>query len=438
MFLGALRTDGFGVRLMAMLNVMALSEHTGIGFKFSWENNKSDNPHHDIEATEACFSEDFNAAHFIAMPALKGLTEVTLAEILDADASDIYYRTPQSLSGELRTIQDVNTYMKDADYREFFAKIGFSQKNLDAIADAYAVALDTGSVGIHLRAGDVVYGGFKRSGYYINKLIPYPVATDILEKRDEVVLFCQDADLERFLVERFPKTKSAARFHKDTYDGVQKALFDIVLMSRCDEIVAGQSGFSQCAALMSKVAIERYGKRYAGTQVVDLIVQDVQTRRADTDGVPDGQVAHAILTALTLSEGHLSLDTRLDLIDLAIKKDSTNAFLVFLKLVYMTEAHDPDAQNVFTSLSMQQHNDLFDAIKFNYGHPMLIKYSDAQGFEDTLKNGTGDLAALLLTLVYLSKGDLTSASAAFKKVHPRTVPNVGKIAKSLSVLKAEV
>lgn len=89
-------------------------------------------------------------------------------------------------------------------------------------------------------------------------MIPYPLALKILsETRDRgqhVLVFSQDDDLAEAL-----KARVEFIWSKDLcpsqFTNSQRALFDIVLMSRCSLIYAGHSGFSAAASYIGDVDV---------------------------------------------------------------------------------------------------------------------------------------------------------------------------------------
>ncbi|MCP6379532.1 hypothetical protein NL466_27970, partial [Klebsiella pneumoniae] len=69
---------------------------------------------------------------------------------------------------------------------------------------------------------------------------------------DRFIVFSQDKEIAPYLLRAAPNTVLASDW-SEQYDGaVERAMFEIALMSRCDLIVAGSSGFAQLAGKISE------------------------------------------------------------------------------------------------------------------------------------------------------------------------------------------
>ncbi len=242
------RSDGFGERLKGIVNTIAMAELFDGDFAFDWPGFSVHTAiHHAIGTPHEIFSDAFLARHQgVPGPAVK------LAAFLRQDAA--------GKPDESTIVQTPHTPLEEVDpalgarldsgaFAQAFWRIGFSDGLTRAVALADGMQLAESTVGLHLRAGDIVYGRYRFNRRYTNKVVPYPLCLAFLtEERAagrDVLLFGQDAKLCRELA-----AATGARFAGDMHDihGLdthQAALFDIVAMARCARVVAGQSGFSR-------------------------------------------------------------------------------------------------------------------------------------------------------------------------------------------------
>lgn len=379
-FIAATRTDGLGVRLMALLNAMALSKYLKCEFKFSWDDNKSKNPYHDVISSSLTFNESFISSHYIESKSISNLTKVDLESFLKSEEKDIYFYCPQSLSGDLRNNKDVFGFMKSFNYSKVFDEIGFSSEINKAICAAREVELGFGAIALHLRAGDVIYAGFRRSGYYVNKIISWPLALDIIKKHSDkrIVIFSQDHSMVEFLKSRFTNLVFSLDMADVSYDGVQRAIFDIVLMSRCGSIIAGSSGFSMCAAMLSGTKVTKPSLLYNKNEMLTVLEKNV---RVPAHGINSFQHAYAILTYLTIGYDVIKPDEYFCLAKEAYEIDKDNLFYIFLQIHALIKSNEfENARRVFDNLNDKDLDKFFEVLRLNFARAPLNKYTDAQGF----------------------------------------------------------
>ena len=154
-FIVALRTDGLGVRLMALLNAKRLANYLKCEFKFGWDDNKSNNPFHDVESKEKTFTKKYLAKHWVSKDHLDGRRSLSLEDFSESADEGVYFQCPQSVSGDLRAVKEVYDAMTQKPYASEFESIGFSEEAKIAISLAREVDIPPESVALHLRAGRV-------------------------------------------------------------------------------------------------------------------------------------------------------------------------------------------------------------------------------------------------------------------------------------------
>ena len=181
------RKDGLGMRLGAMIAAMVLAEFTGGNFRFAWPRMpRGARAYHYIadDAAEV-FAGDFLQAHLIAQ---EDFDESRLVDLDDEVVEALRQGrvAPGTMISILKFVS-AKLVFRQATFAsravEAFARIGFSAPMEEARAMAAGAALPAADVtAIHLRAGDIVYGYHSRKKFIGHKVIPYPLAIDLIAR----------------------------------------------------------------------------------------------------------------------------------------------------------------------------------------------------------------------------------------------------------------
>ncbi|MDR2341982.1 MAG: hypothetical protein LBD84_02935 [Campylobacteraceae bacterium] len=335
----AMRTDGFGERLKAILNAMVLTEKFNGKFLFHWHE-KFDNGHHEIVEINKIFSEDFTSKYYIDITKLNKMKLVDLIDIVklsgwmasehikEHDAIIVQQNISSQLSKEAR---------KDIDfasgYKEAFKKIEFSEQLEYAKTYANSIQLGEHPVAIHLRAGDIIYGVYRIMGDYTRKVISFPIAErlirDLQQQGYSPVLFGQDKKLLGYFKDNFGVTLSYELLNQ-SFSVVQQAFFDIVLMSRCKQIFAGTSGFATVASWISGCQLIDPFKKFTKEESIEIINLAFKSRKFD-NRISSLQKAFACWSYFYIYGEKCASNKKLwRFLNLAIKYDPENDFYHFV------------------------------------------------------------------------------------------------------------
>ncbi len=333
------RTDGLGERLRAMCNAIAIAEFLGLGFRFSWPAGMKDHPQfHAVRPAEMTFSPDFVRAHRVDSLAAVDYAELAKARYTPDGLREMAAQSPHGLlvqRDDLREIMDMRAQPDwQPRFRRAFDSLPFCAGAEGARAHALTATMPPDCVAIHLRAGDIVFGEHRFRNLYSSKVVTYPVAKRLIayliEQGKYPLIFGQDAATCNLLAERFGVRTAAAwlgmgRSEGGEADALEAAIAEIVLMSRCERILAGNSGFALLAAGLSGVIHDNPVGLLTPEQTVALIVSD-----ADLDdtsvALPDLQRAFAFFTAYRLGQKSAPAEDRLTMLGRAIHYDRHNAF----------------------------------------------------------------------------------------------------------------
>ena len=278
----ARRSDGLGQRLSAILNGLRLANLLDAEFRLTWPvdgEGAAAREDHSIVAAEDFFSESFLRRHRYQGDPGEGFGFPKRAEDLD-DLRSQLHATPLGLAAPNRPLRKVvgpNVPDIDGSFAAEFDLIEFHPDVHAAMTRAREVPLEEGSVGIHLRAGDVLFGPLRTLNRFWDKCIPAPIARALIEQlRDDVrpvFVFGQDADLVRHLCEDTGAIE--AETLRPGMSGHQQSMFDIVLMSRCERIIGARSGFAGLAANITGKSVEPYLRLISPEDGVDITRADL-------------------------------------------------------------------------------------------------------------------------------------------------------------------
>ncbi len=327
------RTDGLGERLRALCNALAIAEFLGLGFKFSWPAGMKDHPQfHAVRPADMTFAADFVAAHQVEI-APGDFSELTKARYTPDALRELAAQSPRGLLVQRDDIREIMDVKAQPDWRQRFRRAFDSLPFCDGAqnAKAHALTLDmpANCVAIHLRAGDIVFGEHRFRNLYSNKVVTYPVAKRLIgylvEQGKYPLIFGQDSVTCNLLAQRFGVRTATDWLGMPDTDALEAAIADIVLMSRCERILAGNSGFALLAASLSGAVHDNPANLLPPAQTVELIMGDDEIDDTAV-ALPDLQRAFAFFTAYRLAAKTASSEEKLHMLGRAIHYDRHNAF----------------------------------------------------------------------------------------------------------------
>lgn len=263
----AVRTDGLGERLRALVKARILAAAYGREFRFQWTARPEGAPQQGVLSAEETFESQFIAEHGIEFDLgtceAHPYGQITCTEVdgVTRSAVVVYGRgLPNSVLRQAAVAAGIN---RDT-FRHFFFGLPFTPALRQALDLAEAVKLPMHCTALHLRGGDLVEGRhrFDVEGRFLRKVLPFPVAIKLVEQESAaghpVLLFGQDAFLCRELVERYGATFAGDLPAAAGLTSAQAALFEIALMARCRRILAGGSAFAALAALIAETPVKQW------------------------------------------------------------------------------------------------------------------------------------------------------------------------------------
>jgi hypothetical protein len=382
----ASRADGLGGRLRAIMNAQVLAGRFGGRFGFLWGDMAAteDMAQHSIAPVLETFSPDFAAAHHIDKRHLDGMQTMPLGKAT---------RAPDRDGAFARGIDAIEVGQVDLSYQGVAFPPGAARTALlrKAWGDLqFAPALEAarraaGSVGfparasaIHLRAGDIIYGNHRMLDRFHSKASSWPIIEEMVRNQIREgftpVLFGQDLALCRYLRDRHGALLATDLTVGYDFDKNQQAIFDIVVMSRCERIYAERSGFAVLAAWIAGVQRSSPLFNYRADEKVALIEAALFAETPVADISPQ-QRAFACRNAFVMAGIHFPSEPRFQrLLDHAREMDPENDFYHFVQAVACYASGDAKtAEAMIGALLLSE--------KTTFLRAFFLKRSDEPRFE---------------------------------------------------------
>ncbi len=285
-FVVSFRTDGLGERLNAVIAVIRLARYLGLAYKFTWLDFLVDDQDHAIGTAVDMFTDEFRRDHVD--------NEVDNSDLFrlrtgthSMEELDRLLLTRWGIDCGIDALADLLSHsdfpqVRDS-YLPEFEQIGFAPDIQHAVTMGLTHPLPA-AAGIHLRGGDLTLGEYRKWPRWHHKTIPLPVARSIVERLvaagREVVVFGQErevlADLERV----GPRVRSIEVLRPDTLTSrTAIGLFDLMIMARCDPLVAGTSGFARQASSLSGRPSVDPSTFFTPREQHDILLHDLTNNR---------------------------------------------------------------------------------------------------------------------------------------------------------------
>lgn len=276
------QADGLGERLNALLNAMRVSRLLGVDYRFSWPMGLAKDPHHAIVPAKEVFTAEFLDAHRIGTKAVDKVDDI----VGPADLESLHAQLAAARRGLRARARPLSTRIDPAAVPEItagfaaeFDAVGFHPQIVAAIEAARAFPLGDDGVGIHLRAGDILYGRYRTLTHSWYKIISAPVARSLIRRHREagreVIVFGQDAELIAELCTSTGATDASVLRAAQDLSRPGEAIFDLVLLSRCDRIIAGHSGFAIQAASISGRSVDNHLDLVPPDEIIEITRVDM-------------------------------------------------------------------------------------------------------------------------------------------------------------------
>ncbi len=363
----ASRADGLGERLNAMLNAIIIAKTFGYKFGYIWKDEvhanhfqkdaegKKNLVGHAIVAENDFFDTSFIERYSCDKVYTKNIKDITgkqtyvsLHELIEKHKLTGFRSPRLELKEHFHDELLINSTFS---YGDAFNFIKFNEPLSRSINFAKTIIQDD-YIAIHLRSGDVFYGEYRKFLHYTYKGIVLPLAKAIIAKHlkegTKVIVFGQDLEILKYLKNTYNIiTVDDFEVYK-TFDETQKAMFEIVLMSKAKQIVAGSSGFAKLASWISGQDVKLPVNFFSADEQTIIIKDDLTVHG---DAYPKLQTSFAYWYAYFYGRKHKKMQDIDFFLTKAYEYDPQNELypLVLASLQYK-EKLDKKAEKTIESL----------------------------------------------------------------------------------------
>ncbi|MGM8885709.1 hypothetical protein ACS8FD_07175 [Psychrobacter sp. 1U2] len=399
------RTDGMGERLRAILNAMVLAKRKNNEFLFSWED--MDNDFHAISNQNFIFNNDFKKKHIVSIEKITEMSPLPLPKVLSVqqseDKTDTKFLVQHGKISEILPFPYYN--FPSIDYNNAFNSIGFSDEMLSAKFNAIKTPLPDKVIGIHIRAGDIVFGRSRMEPIFYTKVLPFFLLENIIinltKEGFAIIVFGQDDSLCNYLAEKYSVVYSK-NLIEESYNDSQVALFDITLMARCQRVIAGHSGFAILSGLIGGVEISN---GYDSFPDINSKLKAFKDFYYSNDNFMCAHKIHPFLKSFSIIQfvekyqNHIPIKDKISYLNHCIKLDYENIYYkLFLSSLYIKDDKVAKADLYLESQlkenRLQEIVDISKIINWKHTTPLTPFISDFKNAADE-----GSIVSALILLI---------------------------------------
>lgn len=337
------RNDGLGARLGAILNAIVMAKIFQRKFHVYWPSEVSvGKEFHVIDSAKDTFSQKYVEEHFVGDDFLivdKNAQVSNVENVKDFFAEneiDVYLCHQNE---KFKCLHDLSGIDATA-YKEAFESIKFNESINQSILAAKSVNIGQKAVAIHIRGGDIVYGRYRLSRRYQQKALCYSLAIALIDKLTQQgftpVIFLQDKAIENALRNEKLNNLVLAKDFSNDFDLKQQAFFDIALMSRCQIIIAGSSSFSDVAARISGIKVDKPSKYLTKNESLNAI----KTWLTREDKIDKYQHSFALLNYVLIGEETLTVKEIDNVLTQAEENDPENGLYTAIRILNFWTSND--------------------------------------------------------------------------------------------------
>lgn len=250
-----------------------------------------------------------------------------------------------------RMFADLEPLFETAKYRAFFISDMFTAEITKELKFVDALELPDKRIGIHLRGGDIVYGGARHKHTYARKKsISLAVADTLCKKFTSAgyVVFVFGAtvrDLEH-LSQRHTNVKSVLDLPLHKTNAYTQMIREIILMADCEQLIsADNTGVTQLASLLGPVKLVNASDILPPTDEYNVLIDVIAS--ADFQNYHPLQQAYTHYCAFITAPATIDIDIIYSHICAAHAGDSRNIQYKFLCYMTALSSQKPDSAQEF-------------------------------------------------------------------------------------------
>lgn len=323
------QSDRLGSRLCAIVNAWSLADALDARFGFVWPRNECAELHHPLEI----FSQEFLDAFEIPEADFPSDVNRSVLGVMTLEETRHFCLRHQNSSLVVPTNFEVHAFVGEGfesahgRFMRSFSEIGWSPLIRGIISGNKRYTYDA----LHIRAGDIVAGGWSQS-MPVEKYLPTGFVESFVahfagDSGVPLVIFSDNADYVSSLLARFDRIWTVADLVPDygELSEAQQAFADVLMLSGASRLFAPvRSAFSQLAASIGGTYVQSVYQS-SGSADAFLILESHLQNALSQDQSPSYQklLARDICWMLDVFTERLSPDARLAWARRAVSCDPT-------------------------------------------------------------------------------------------------------------------
>lgn len=353
----AVRKDGLGARMAAVLNAMVLAEHFGGTFQFAWSLNDSldDSVTAALLPAEKMFTDRFierfqnNKLHDRfdsgegSSPAQRNfvahkLTNAKIVKLIAGKPSE-----HECWVADLDDLAGAMGYEASRKlYANAFERIEFVPTIEKAIRLARALDVPANACALHLRGGDIITR-IRFGNRFTPLAVPFQIVEEIGHRlRTEgrkLFVFGQERDVVAHVAASADGIPVYHLVEEHGLSPIQAWFYETTVMTLCDTIVSGTSSFARVPSWIGGTKVQNGYAAVSGADVLSMTLGGA----VEQAPVPDLNKAFAFWATQEVYRDELSIAARIYCVDGAIRHDPVNSFYRLARATLLTEAGRTDA-----------------------------------------------------------------------------------------------
>ena len=373
------RMDAFGSRMTAFITAMYLSKKIGFKFGYTWE--KLDSPGGTfMDDDEELFEKEFINECSYKSKLSKGDTNTLCFNTISELKNKPYKKYWGSYVMNYYVAN--NSHIKDLDEKDYLANFGpilrsipFKEKYKEAIEQSDLISAKLGEfVAIHMRGGDSIYDKNYRRAIFSPVIMKYVFPAEVvvyaikhfIEKENKkVILFGADIKaniaIKEYLKDYAIKNQLliASELHQN-YNTMQATIFELILMSNANMILANHSTYSKFAAALGNVELKNFNQYFTNKEIYDSIMYYLD--RFDTHNI---QKSASCAYALDLAYKKLNINTaiKIDIANRGLEFDFNNSiFRVMLTYILIIDKQYQRADEYLKNILLERKEEFLEAL----------------------------------------------------------------------------
>lgn len=290
------RQDGFGARMIAVLNAMYLAEKTGFKFGLWWPEYKNYGDKDNaiiVENENKIFSEKFIQEYSVTnskIDIIEGLEYASIDDIKNGNfGSTLGWWKSYPLDCNMIIDLDESDYIETC--KKNWRNIDFSMQYKNIILSQSQYLKSRNNIGIHVRNGETIFAyNFRRLIFQkmiMDRFFPLELVVELVlrnqNSESNIILFGMDT-------EGLNKVKSITRslseskliflssdFISKEMSEMEKIFFDVSLLSQAGTVFCvKQSFYTKFASLIGNCRLIEYDSIFSMEEQFDIIVKNIE------------------------------------------------------------------------------------------------------------------------------------------------------------------